>query len=382
MARQNSTSEVRDENESAGIEPIPGLWSRVWKDNKGAIYILISELFGTSTDAIVRGLQQGRGGNGMHPFQVIIARLGVTFVLSALYMWWKEVPDFPLGNRAVRGWLVLRAVFGFFGLFCLYYSVHYIPLAESTVIRFLVPIVTAWACSIALGQRFLRKDLVAGLVALVGVIIIAHPESIFGKVDDAIGVTKPGQIDHVTPAQRLIAITVALLGVLGASGAYTTIRIIGPRAHALMTVNYFAFLGTAASTVALLVIPGIGFVMPNGAREWLLLLALGVLGFGLQFLLTAGLQMDRSSKATSMLYTQILFALGFDWAIWGVIPGRWSLLGGMIVVVSTFWSALQPPPKPSDEDKTVAVVDEETALLGAQIESSGAQAQRRQDING
>lgn len=46
--------------------------------------------------------------------------MGVTFILSSLYMWWRNVPYFPLGNPQVRGWLVLRALFGFMGLFTLY----------------------------------------------------------------------------------------------------------------------------------------------------------------------------------------------------------------------------------------------------------------------
>lgn len=240
-----------------------------------------------------------------------------------------------------------------------------------------MPIVTAWACSVFLGQAFLRKDLIAGLVAMIGVIFIAHPESIFGKVDDIIKATKAGEVDEVTPAQRLLAIGASLLGVIGASGAYTMIRVVGDRAHALMSVNYFAFLGTASSTIALLVIPGIGFTMPHGARDWVLLTLLGVFGFILQFLLTAGLQLDRSSKATSMLYTQVLFALSFDWAIWGVIPGGWSLFGGAIVIGSTLWSALQKPQKNSADDAKTAVIDEESSLLGAEIQ--GADVDRRRE---
>jgi drug/metabolite transporter (DMT)-like permease len=102
--------------------------------------------------------------------------------------------------------------------------------------------------------------------------------------------------------------------------------------------------------------------MPQGAKEWILLLALGVLGFALQFLLTAGLQLDKSSKATSMMYTQVIFALTFDWAIWGVLPGMWSFVGGLIVIGSTLWSALHK----GQVEKKVEVVDEESALLGAQ----------------
>ena len=248
-------------------------------------------------------------------------------------------------------------------------SVHYLPLAEATVFRFLVPIVTAFACSVLLGTSFTRKEFLAGLVALVGVIFIAHPATIFGKVDGNIDANKAGKVDDVTPTQRLLAIGISVLGIFGASGAYTTIRIIGNRAHTLMSVNYFAMLGTAGSALALLTIPGIGFTMPASEREWILLILLGVLGFVLQFLLTAGLRLDKSSKATSMLYSQIIFALLFDFAIWGVLPGRWSLFGGSIVIASTLWSALQ---KTEGEEKKIvvkdAVIDEESALLGAQAE--------------
>lgn len=196
---------------------------------------------------------------------------------------------------------------------------------------------------------------------------IAHPAFIFGKVNDTIDTDKPGKVDDVSSAQRMLAIAASLLGVFGASGAYTMIRVIGSRAHALISVNYFAILGTFGSTLALLVIPGISFTLPQGVKEWILLLALGVLGFALQFLLTAGLQMDKSSKATSMMYTQVIFALGFDWGIWGVLPGLWSFVGGVIVIGSTLWSALQ---KNKMIEKKVEVVDEESALLGAHAEGN------------
>lgn len=143
---------------------------------------------------------------------------------------------------------------------------------------------------------------------------------------------------------------------------------IGDRAHALISVNYFALMATVGSAGALILVPGIGFTMPNGSREWVLISLLGVLGFVLQFLLTAGLQLDKSSKATSMLYLQVIFALSFDFGIWGVLPSGWSLFGGSIVIASTLWSALQKSPKPAPANKTVA--DEESALLGGQIEGS------------
>jgi drug/metabolite transporter (DMT)-like permease len=228
-------------------------------------------------------------------------------------------------------------------------------------------------CSIFLGQKFTRKELIAGLVALIGVVIIAHPPWLFGKVNDELLPKKPSGIDKVTPTQRFIAIVLSVLGVAGASGAYTMIRVIGDRAHALMSVNYFALLSTVGSTIALLVIPDIGFRNPQSAREWILLIAMGIFGFALQFLLTAGLQLDKSSKATSMLYIQVIFALAFDWGIWGVIPGAWSMFGGAIVIGSTLWSALQKPHGKVEKSNSH---DEESALLGADTEERGETVRR------
>ena len=211
---------------------------------------------------------------------------------------------------------------------------------------------------------------------MAGVVIIAHPAVIFGH--NINGPNTGDKVDKVTPTQRLIAIAISVLGVLGASGAYTMIRVIGDRAHALMSVNYFAIVSTVGSAAILIITPDIGFMSPQGAHEWALLILLGVLGFILQFLLTAGLQLDKSSKATSMLYTQILLALLFDWSIWGVLPDSWSLVGGAIVIASTLWSALQKPQQIAKNASKASAVDEESALL--RNEAAEGAVERRASI--
>lgn len=63
-----------------------------------------------------------------------------------------------------------------------------------------------------------------------------------------------------------------------------------------------------------------------------------------------------------------MFALAFDWGIWGVLPGGWSIFGGAIVIASTLWSALQKSKPPAVIKTLKSPADEESALLGAQIE--------------
>jgi hypothetical protein len=59
-------------------------------------------------------------GEGMHPFQVLFVRMGLTMILCCAYMWYTKVPYFPLGKKEVRKFLVVRGLSGFFGIFGMY----------------------------------------------------------------------------------------------------------------------------------------------------------------------------------------------------------------------------------------------------------------------
>lgn len=58
--------------------------------------------------------------DGMHPFQILFVRMGMTTILCCLYMWYKKVEHFPLGQKKIRGLLVCRGLVGFFGIFGMY----------------------------------------------------------------------------------------------------------------------------------------------------------------------------------------------------------------------------------------------------------------------
>ncbi len=347
--------------------------------------------------------------------------MSITVLLSLLYGFRTRIPHFPFGHPSVRRLLILRGMGGFFGVFGLYWSLLYLPLAEATVLTFLAPILTCYACSLLIkGESFSRQQQIAGFTSLVGVVFIARPGSLFTSfshsaagVGDASGATSPAlssntsspSTPHIptatapppTPNQHLHATLLALLGVLGATTAMTTIRKIGTRAHPLISVNYFSSWCTLVSLIAVLAVPSVGFRLPANAQECGLLALLGGFGFVMQFLLTAGLSYggqpapvtvyrrtsaaenqtaDREilrrdieeerpearqptkqsrraaaaaatsaatkgsgTRATSMLYTQMLFALGFDRWIWGISPEWQSWVGSVIILGSAVWVA-------------------------------------------
>ena len=263
------------------------------------------------------------------------------------------------------------------------------------MITFLAPIVASWACSYLLHEPFTRNEQIAGIISFLGVVIIAQPASLLPHHSDVppaasgagdgivlTNATIPAglhEANHVTSAQRLSAVGVALIGVLGAASAYTTIRWIGKRAHPLISVNYFAAWTTIVSTVALLAVPGIDFQLPANLRQWVYLVFLGICGFLMQFLLTAGLQHEKGSRATNMVYTQMLFALAFDKIVWNTTPGAWGIAGSSLILGSALYIALlnNNKEKKDGQGRGDVIGDEEVALAGDDADEIGSDVHNR-----
>lgn len=324
--------------------------------------------------------------------QVLFVRQSITSLFSLAYGYYSHVPYFPLGPRNVLSLLIARGVLGFFGVFGIYFALRYMPLAEATVLTFLAPILTCYVCAWLIpGESFSRQQQFAAFLSLVGVVVIAKPASLFqASSSPSIQLTSPPELapnstssssafpfsdpPHPTAHQHLLAVLVSMLGVVGGAGAMTAIRWIGTRAHPLISVNYFSIWCTIVSLVAVLLVPSVDFRLPANLVEWGLLASLGGCGYALQFLLTAGLayggpsngsnsmrrdecdeesqhtrtkesESDRmkqgsGTRATNMVYTQMLFALTFDKLIWGITPTVTSWAGSGLILGSAVWVAV------------------------------------------
>lgn len=249
---------------------------------------------------------------------------------------------------------------------------------------------SCWACSFLVHEPFTRKEQIAAVVSLVGVVMISQPASFFGnhvstaprdsRTDAALNTTsEPSDrfdVIEATPTQRLIAVGVGLISAAGAAGALTTIRWIGRRAHPLISVNYLATWCALVSFVAVVFVPSVTFRLPTTLREWVLLVSLGACGFVMQFLLTAGLAHEKSSRATQMVYTQMLFALSFDKIFWNDTPGVWSIVGSMLILGSAIFVAVKTETGKKVPKAAGGTADEEVALVSGQ---EGADAEEEDD---
>ncbi|KAI2636576.1 hypothetical protein GGS26DRAFT_549635 [Hypomontagnella submonticulosa] len=362
----------KDEQHQTAWQQLKAFFDR----NIGLFFVFMAQVFASLMTMTTRLLETGFE-KKFHALQIIFVRMLATSVLGCLYMWYKSVPDFPLGRRDVRGLLVLRGVAGYTGLFCSYYSLSYLNISDATVISFLVPTMTAFICFVALREPFTVKEAIAGFIAFAGVLFIARPTFLFPRHDADepeqslirlfMADQPKGIVPSVpaTPSERAIAVLLAVIGTFAAAAAYSTIRVIGKRAHSLVSVNYFAVIATVGSFIIIMVLPDLHFEIPETATQWILLVAIGIAGFLLQFLLTEGLQREKAGRATNLIYTQMVFALVLERIVWGTTPPVESLFGSALIIGSAIWVSLQKNKSPSATNKKAPVADEERSLLGA-----------------
>lgn len=344
----------------------------------------IAQFFGSMMNMAAKILEHEAH---LHPLQVLFARMSITLVLSYIYMWWKSTPDYPFGHRSIRWLLIARGLFGFLGIYGIWSSLVYLGLGEATVLTFLTPSVAGYASYILLHETFTVVEQLASVLAFGGVVVIAQPTSLFaGKWSnkpksptnygqEGLNIMNTMQ-ENATPYQRLFAIGMGMLGVIGASGAYTLIRWIGKRAHPLVSVTYFSGTSTVVSAIVLAAAPPLGlyqpdlrFDMPRGMRQWVLLVFTGACGFILQFLLTAGLRSDKSNRATMAMYTQMIFAVAFDWLVFGKVMDWTTGIGCVMIICSAIWVNLAKQTKadekkPNDVEEQAREPDQQGLLEG------------------
>jgi hypothetical protein len=127
--RRLSVSTVSSFPQSRGVSPYPRVvsneqktWKSAFRDfwdrNSGLVLVSISQLFGALMNVTTRLLELE--GDGMHPFQILFARMSLTLIFCCTWMYWKKVPDFPLGAKGIRQLLVARGFSGFFGIYGMY----------------------------------------------------------------------------------------------------------------------------------------------------------------------------------------------------------------------------------------------------------------------
>jgi drug/metabolite transporter (DMT)-like permease len=222
--------------------------------------------------------------------EIVLARSAVMLVIS--YVLVRRARLQLWGVR--KGLLVLRGSLGFGALFCFFFAVTKLPLADVTVIHFTNPVFTAVLAWVVLGETVRRKEIAGLVLNITGVTLITRPQFLFGRWASDLDV---------------FAVGVAVIASVLSASAYTTIRKLRETEHHLVIIFYFSLVSAVASAP----IAVNTFVRPTPV-EWVLLICVGVVTQISQVFLTKGLLRERAGRAMSVGYVQVIFA-----AVWGMV---------------------------------------------------------------
>lgn len=297
-------------------------------DNFGLIIVAVAEFFVFAMNATVKLLNSSD--EPLPILEIILFRGTILSSFSLAYMYWKSIPDPMFGPKGLRTLLFLRGLAGFLGIYGLYFSVQYLSLSDVTVLTFIAPILTGLSGAVFLGEPLSVRVALAGLCSFLGVISISRPEFLFGGLKDP---------SEVTPAQRMLSVILALIGVLGLTGNFLFLRAIGGRPHILHPVISFSLLCVLFSTLGMILFE-VPLVIPTRTMGLVLLFLNTIFSVLGQVLLAIGLQYETAGRGSLALYPTIIFALVFEFTVLHTMPSALSNIGTLMILTSAIYTTL------------------------------------------
>ncbi|KAF8723820.1 hypothetical protein AX14_009146 [Amanita brunnescens Koide BX004] len=269
--------------------------------------------------------------------------------------YWANISNPFLGPPDVRLLLIFRGFSGFIGIFGIYYALQYLSLSDSIVLTFLSPLCTAIGGSFLLKEKFSKREALASIVSLLGVVLIARPPFIF---DYILHHNENDLRTAIESSVRMVAVCVSLIGVVGDAGAYISIRAIGKRAHYFHTMAYFSLWSIIVSSVVLIV-TGTSIVIPKQMLSLGMLALIGIFGFIAQTLMTIGYQIEAAGRASMGIYSQMIFGVILERLVFGTVPVILSILGTCLIMGSALYITMTKVREADDSGNDRQIVSPE-----------------------
>lgn len=243
--------------------------------------------------------------------EIVLFRSIVSLILSLIIL--RRAKVHPLGNS--RKFLILRGVFGVTALSLFIYTLQHLPISTAITIQYLSPIFTSIFAIWILKEKMKIPQWVYFFVSFLGIAIIKG-------------------FDQGVELKYLLA---GLVSAIFSGLAYNMVRKVKDTDHPVVVVFYFPLI--AAPVSALLCLEY--WVTPSG-MDWLLLLLMGTFTQIAQVYMTKGWHSDKANKIASLKYIGILFALSFDFVLFGIVPQWMNFVGIALVLAGVILNLVRP----------------------------------------
>lgn len=263
---------------------------------RGAAYMLASALLFSAMSALVKVVSASL------PNEMVVffrSTMGLVFLLP--WVWrhgWHHLKTRHPGQHLVR------AASGLAAMYCYFYAIAHLPLAEATLLNYSTPLFIPFIAAAWLGEPVAGRVAVAITVGFAGIALILKPGMHLFTPDSLVGL-----------AAGVLA-AVAMVGIRRMHRSETPFRI----------VFYFTLLSTLGSAVPL----AWSWRMPQ-PELWLLLVAMGALASMAQIALTRAYTCAPASQVGPFSYATVVFAALWGAWLWGEIVDGLTALGAALV---------------------------------------------------
>lgn len=237
--------------------------------------------------------------------QVILIRSIAALLILSPFLWLAGKKPIVEAERPLMQFA--RVVFSTMEVFCFYYAVMYLPLADVMTYWLAAPIYVAAASPLLLGEKVGWRRWSAIFLGFVGVIITLEPS-------------------------RAMFTMPAIISILGTF------------AFAFMLLSGRSLRGTPDKTLVLFQVGGAGlaglvfapfdWTPLTSVSELALLGLLGVVAMGAHMLVNRALKISDAATVAPLQYTLLLWAILFGWMFFGDVPRLTMLLGAALIVGS------------------------------------------------
>ena len=245
--------------------------------------------------------------------ELVFARATISIIITRFFLYKNKINPWGYQKRL----LLIRGLLGTVALFCIFKALTILPIATATVIQYIYPTFTVISAYIILKEFISRRIVYSIIIGWIGILLVSQPEF----------------TTNSNVQETILAIIIAIFGALMTSLAYICVRKLSSREHPLVIIYYFPLVSIPLS------IPFVinDFVLPTGT-DWFWIIGIGIFTQIGQFFITEGLTLLPAGQATSLNYSQVIFA-----SIWGVLIFQEAItssvyVGGICVLISTIIS--------------------------------------------
>lgn len=207
---------------------------------------------------------------------------------------------------------LLRGAIGVAAMFCGFWAISHLPLAQAIALNYSSPIFVTIAAMLMLGERVRARRWAAVIVGFIGVLVIVRPYS------------------QAFSVQSLVAVAAAVLSALVA------VQI--KQLSAIDKADTIVF-WTYALWVPMTLLPTLFVWRTPQGIDWLWLVMAGLMGTAGQLLWTRALKLGEVSALTPISFTQLPVVTFAGWLLFDEIVDTPTMLGAGIILASTFYIA-------------------------------------------